>query len=374
MGITLEDKRIETYASEGSGTYVRVSISDPTLTGGRNSNWLVKFWASSSSVNNSDGNDVGIQYSFDGGASIASTYTMKTIYGRLVNWQGTYTLTQASNRPTVYMRAFTKDRTNDSRFYAVTGWVKINEGSISADVKSSNETSTTVNFRHLQFHGEDLSYTNHAGTWVQYALNNSSPTAASTVAINIALNRNQARSMSYSLVPNGIAGPGCWTAKSINVATTFSTMSMPTMTATRQADNPANVVVTWTAGGTTNKPSGNASRTPYLIVRRQSDMSGSGNISVATGINFESSGSYTFTGLPVDVPFTVFMEYNVSGLIGSPHYQKSNLVVFDAAFSARVKVGGVYKTSSNGYIKVGGSYKKITEGFVKVGGKYKRMV
>ena len=90
--------------------------------------------------------------------------------------------------------------------------------------------------------------------------------------------KNFAGTMTYGLIPSGgnTSSPWAWSSATIAVKTIFSSMSMPTVSAYRHSDDPTKVTISWTAGGTTNKPKGSASRRPVLILR------GTDEVNVAT--------------------------------------------------------------------------------------------
>ena len=237
------------------------------------------------------------------------------------------------------------------------------------------EARNAIRLSFRAYHGEDLCHqnfdSNGTATWVVKSLpttNNS----GTTYDFDCTMPKNFAGTMTYGLIPSGgnTSSPWAWGNATIAVKTIFSSMSMPTVSASRNSTDPTKVTISWTAGGTTNKPKGTASRRPVLVLRKADGT----NIATLYDKSLETAGSHTFTGVPTDIEISAFAEYSVSGLQGGTQYQKSNIVTVPALAKPKVKVSGAYKNVTNTYIKVSGAYKQVTEIYVKVGGVYKKIV
>lgn len=365
---------------EASGTYVRVGITGPTLTGNNVMRFTVQYWSSSSSVWNADGQEIRGWRKWEGQAwtkQVLGTLWNGDLGKYLSGSRWSYTYNVGFQSTWMQIEAETADKLGDSRFYATTGAITCYKGTYSCSNIGQYEARNAIRLSFRAYHGEDLCHqnfdSNGTATWVVKALpttNNS----GTTYNFDCTMPKNFAGTMTYGLIPSGgnTSSPWAWGSATIAVQTIFSSMSMPTVSAYRHSDDPTKVTISWTAGGTTNKPKGSASRRPVLILR------GTDNVNVVNPVydkNLEVAGSYTFTGVPVNKGFNAFVEYSVSGLQGGTKYQQSNYVWIDPPTAQpKIKVNGAYKNVTNTYIKVNGAYKQVTEIYVKVGGVYKKIV
>ena len=364
---------------EASGTYVRVGITGPTLTGNNVMRFTVQYWSSSSSVWNADGQEIRGWRKWEGQAwtsQVLGTLWNGDLGKYLTGSRWSYTYNVGFQSTWMQIEAETADKLGDSRFYATTGAITCYKGTYSCSNIGQYEARNAIRLSFRAYHGEDLCHqnfnSNGTATWVVKSLSTTG-SGTSTYDFDCTMPKNFAGTMTYGLIPSGgnTSSPWAWGSAKIAVKTKFSSMSMPTVSAARDASDPTKVKVTWTAGGTTNKPLGDAYRTPVLIVRNSSGT----NVATKYDINFESAGSYTFTGLPTDIGFNVHAEYSVYNLQGGTQYQGGNKVWIDPVTAQpKVKVSGAYKNVTNTYIKVSGSYKQVTEIYVKVGGVYKKIV
>lgn len=367
---------------EASGTYVRVGITGPTLTGNRNIRYVVQYWSSSSAVFNGDGQDIRVTRSWTNQSN--TTSTLGTLwsgdlgkYTSGARWSYTYNWSLSTSATWGNIFADTKDRLNDSRFFAKTGTITCYQGTYSCAILSRGATSCSIRLTFRAVNGEDLCHHNFnssgAGVWAVKALPTTS-SSGSTYDFTCTMPANFAGTMTYGLVPSGgnTSSPWAWGSASIAVSTTFSSMSMPTVSASRNATTPTTVNISWTAGGTTNKPKGSASRRSVIIAREYYSDGTWANVDLKYDINLESAGSTTLT-VPVDKEVKVFAEYSVSGLASGTAYQNSNMVVIPKAYSKpHIKIGGVYKQAQP-YIKISGTYRTVSEVYVKVGGTYRKV-
>ena len=367
---------------EGTGTYVRIGLYGPTLTGNRVMSYKVQYWASSTSVWNSDGQEIRVWRAWEGQSGHPTI--LGTLWGSDVGkytssnrWTYTYNWTMPNTTSWIQIEADTRDKLDDSRFYAKSGIITCYQGTFSAAVIGEYENRNRIKLTFRSVNGEDLVHhnfdSNGNGVWALKALSTTG-SGGTTYEFDCTMPKNFAGTMTYGQVASGgtTSSPWVWGSKTINVKTTFSAMSMPTVSAYRHSDDPTKVTVSWTAGGTTNKPKGSASRRSVLILR------GTDDVNVVNPVydkNLEVAGSYTFTGVPVNKGFNAFAEYSVSGLQGGTKYQKSNYVwINPPTAQPKIKVNGAYKNVTNTYIKVNGAYKQVTEIYVKVGGVYKKIV
>ena len=376
----LSDEQIAPLA-EGSGTYVRVGVYGPDMMGNNVMQFPVQFWASSSSVYNSDGQDIRIWRSWEGQSSISTV--LGTLWGADLGkyassrWTYNYNWTMPSSW--CQIEADTKDRLNDSRFYAKSGVITVYKGTFTASVKTADADGVTMNLTYRNVQGEKLKWRSwNASGGAYWAVGNLPKTGSggSTTTFRVAMPKNFAGMVTYGEISQyGDANSTFqWGTKDITVATTFTSMSMPTVSASRDGSNPGRINVSWTAGGTTNKPGGGASRAGSIILRLYNSDGSWTNLGTKSA-NLEVAGSTYFDNIRTDVDFKVFAEYSVTGLSGGTQWQSSNHVTISKANgNAKVKVGGAYKNVTETYIKVGGAYKKVVETYIKVGGVYKKVI
>lgn len=368
--------------AEGSGTYVRVGVYGPDMLGNDKMRFPVQFWASSSSVFNSDGQDIRIWRSWQGQSSISTV--LGTLWGadlgKYVSSRWTYNYDWTMPSSWCQIEADTKDRLNDSRFYAKSGVITVYRAEATASISSVSQTGNTISFSYRAPQGEKIvhhEFNSSGGAYWGIKTPPKTGSSHSSYSFTLSLPRNFAGSMTYGFVSQygSTSSPWAWSGvKSINVATSFTSMSMPTVSASRDSSNPGRIHVSWTAGGTTNKPMGGASRAGSIILRLYNSDGSWTNLG-SKSANLEVAGSTYFDNIRTDVEFAVFAEYSVSGLSGGTQWQSSNRVTIGkAGGNAKVKVGGSYKNVSETYIKVGGAYKRVVETYIKVGGVYKKVV
>ena len=364
---------------EASGTYVRVGITGPTLTGNNNMRFTIQYWSSGSTVWNDDGQDIKGWRKWEGQAWTAQV--LGTLWGGdlgkyLSGSRWSYTYNVGFQSTWMQIEAETTDRAGDSRFYATTGAITCYKGTYSCSNIGQYVERNAIRLLFRAYHGEDLCHQNFDSNGTAYWTVKALPTTdknGTTYDFDCTMPKNFAGTMTYGLIPSGgnTSSPWAWSSATINVQTIFSSMSMPTVSASRDSTDPTKVTISWTAGGTTNKPKGTASRRPVLVLRRADGT----NVATLYDKSIETAGSHTFTGVPTDIEISAFAEYSVSGLQGGTHYQKSNIVTVPAAAAKpKVKVNGAYKDVTNTYIKVNGAYKQVTEIYVKVNGAYKKIV
>ena len=183
------------------------------------------------------------------------------------------------------------------------------------------------------------------------------------------------------ILPNGSSNSFyAWNdSGTYKIRTSFSQMSMPKITVSRDSSNPTRLNVSWPAGGTINKPTGDASRIQY-VVAIEADKNGTlnmNNIKWGSTINLEVAGSGYIDNVDIDKRWGIYAEYRVDGLgaSSSDHYfQKTNIVYIEPLiFNPYLKINNEYKKCTEGYIKTNNEYKKIEKAYLKINGEYKEI-
>ena len=367
--------------------YVRISLYGPVLLGNRQFKFTVKYWSSSSGVWNGDGQDIKIRYESSAGAG---DVTLGTLWGSSLGsytseaggWTANYTYTAPAGVTVFNIYAKTQDRMGDNNFYTMTSHIQtIMCDATAPTITSTTATSCTLSTNVKNPYDEELKYQDAQGNYhvVNLAASNSSRAVSFTV-------NNMPKNSAYTdrrfgmILPNGASNSVyVWGEGTYKIRTSFSEMSMPTIKASRDSNDPTTINVSWGAGGTTNKPTGNASRVQYIVAIECDDNGtlNSNNIKWGSTINLEAAGSGTITGVDVNKRWCVYAEYRVDNLGASSsdrYFQKSNILYIERMqFNPYIKVGGTYKKCTDGYIKVGGSYKKIEKAYLKVNGSYKEI-
>lgn len=360
-----------------SGTYVRTSISGPTILGNRQFRFNVRYWSSSSSVYNNDGQDICVQVTAN---NRSDRIILGTLYGSsLANytsedraWSYDFIYTAPQDVNCFDICSFTIDKAGDGRFYTATYNIVVSQAKVTnMHIKNVNQTSCTIQVDVSNPFDEEIKLQNAQGGFVVVPLNSSSSLRTITATINnMPVNSSYNREYGH-IVPNGSSSsPYVWGSGQYNICTSFTNMSMPTISAKRNNDDPTIIDVTWTAGGTTNKPQGNANRKPSIVVL----LDGTNDVVYSTNsINLENSGSIQIKNMSVLSKYNVYCSYDVYGL-DKQYNQKSNIVNIEAnTFNPYIKVNGNYKKCNEGYIKVNGNYKKILKTYIKVNGVYKEV-
>ena len=131
--------------ASASGTYVRTSINGPNLLGNRKFSFVIKYWSSSSSVWNSDGQEINVKITANGSSQ---TINLGTLYGSNLGkytsednaWSYTYTYTASVVVNGFSICSITKDKNNDGNFYAATGNINVVQAKITAPAINSTTT------------------------------------------------------------------------------------------------------------------------------------------------------------------------------------------------------------------------------------------
>ena len=370
-----------------SGKYVRVSIDGPTILGNRQFKFTVRYWSSSSQVWNSDGQDIILEYQ---SSADSGTVTLETLWGSNLSsytsesnsWSTTYTYTAPSSVTSFNIYAITQDRSGDSNFYAKTSNLNVQMSTItSPNITSTTATSCTLNVNMNNLYDEELKYQDAQGNYQVKNLSASSSTRTVSFTVNN-MPYNSAYNTRYygHIIPNGSANsPYVWGSGTYKIRTSFSKMSIPNISVSRDSDNPTRLNVSWPAGGTTNKPTGDASRIQYVIAI-EADKNGTlnmNNIKYGSTINLEVAGSGYIDNVDIDKRWGIYAEYRVDGLgaSSSDHYfQKTNIVYIEPLiFNPYLKINNEYKKCTEGYIKTNNEYKKIEKAYLKINGEYKEI-
>ena len=362
--------------ASASGTYVRTSRNGPNLLGNRKFSFVIKYWSSSSSVWNSDGQEINVKITANGSSQ---TINLGTLYGSNLGsytsednaWSYTYTYTASVVVNGFSICSITKDKNNDGNFYAATGNINVVQAKITAPaINSTTTTSCTLSANVSNPYSEEIKYQNAQGNFLVTTLNaSSSQRTVNFTVSNMPTNSAYTDRIYGHILPNGSASsPFVWGSGTYKIATSFTSMSMPTIKAKRNENDPTIIDVTWTAGGTTNKPKGSAYRTPSALAVLD------GNAIYASSTpNLETAGSIQIKGVSLTNSYKVYCQYDIYGL-DKQYNQKTNIVEVGAyTFNPYIKVSGTYKKCNSGYIKVNGSYKKISKAYIKINGAYKEI-
>lgn len=364
-----------------SGKYIGLEVRNMRLVGQAYIKYDIYYQTSSSGVYNSDGVNVyiscGTGYRHVGKLIIGSNKNSETYWG-------TFHTSIDNSDSWFYLTAYCEDSVSPAsypKFTTTSPSVLGYKGDLSyAGIAGAGPNSCTIKANIRNMFSEDMTYKNYYDVYEVQALG---ATSASGSAQNITYTMNNiptnTRFSKWSgSVPDGgnASSPWAWLAgkaqTSITYATTFSNMSMPTVYLSRSGTN---VTISWSAGGTTNKPNGEASRTGKIYLKNASK-----TIIGSAQVNLEAAGSYTFNNISTSTSVYAQAEYTVVGLVNSSgvsqnFYQYSNENYLEG-FSATgyIKVNGAYKKTLETYVKVNGSYKKVLEGYIKVNGAYKKIV
>ena len=362
-----------------SGKYLGLAVRNVRLISQATVRVDIYYQTSSAGVSNADGVNIylscGMGYKYK--TKLVIPYNANT--ERLV---GTYDLLIDNTDNWFYVTAYCEDSINPSSYPGFTTTsesVLGYKGNYSyTGITGATGTTCTIKSSVRNMYSEEMVYINYSDTKVSQSLSATSSNGTSQdvsyTMTGIPANTSFTKGVGL-IIPGGDSGSGwAWLGNGQGTATystTFTNMSMPTLSISR---NGTTVTVSWTAGGTTNKPNGLASRSGKILLR---------NTNKATlqskSVNLESAGSTTFT-VASDTPVYAIGEYTVTGLVDSngankTYYQYSNEPYSEGATATGyVKVSGVYKKSLETYVKVNGVYKKVLEGYVKVNGVYKKIV
>ena len=370
-----------------AGRYVRVSIEGPTLRGNRQFEFKIRYWSSSSQVWNNYGQDIIARF-----ATTAETkeIVVGTLWGNSLGsylesnmWQTTYTYTAPSNVNFIDVVAITKSRDNGGDFYAQTDGFRVAQCyATSPNITNTSANSCTLSTNIYNPFDEEFKYQDAQGNYQVKNLSASSSTRAVSFTVNN-MPPNSAYSNRYygMILPNGSSNSFyAWNdSGTYKIKTSYSKMSVPTITVTRDPNNPTTLNVSWPAGGTTNKPSGDVNRIQY-VVAKQVNESGkliNDNMKWGSTVNLEVAGTATIENVSTDVKWGIYAEYRLDGLGNSSTdyiYEKTNTVYLEPlTFNPYLKINNEYKKCNEGYIKVNGKYKKIEKAYIKVNGKYKEI-
>lgn len=362
-----------------SGKYLGLAVRNIRLVGQATIRCDVYYQTSSSGVSNADGVNIylscGMGYKYK--AKLVIPYNANT--ERLA---GTYDLAIDNTDNWFYVTAYCEDSVNPGsypNFSTTSDSVLGYKGDYSyTEITGATGTTCTIKTSVRNMYSEEMAYINYSDTKLVQSLSATSSNGASqnvsyTMA-GIPANTKFTKGVGL-IIPGGDSGSSwAWLGNGQGTATystTFTNMSMPTLSISR---NGTTVTVSWTAGGTTNKPGGLASRSSKIILKNESKAT-----LQSKSVNLEVAGSTTFT-VANDVSVYAIGEYTVTGLVDSngtnkTYYQYSNEPFLEGATATGyIKVSGIYKKSLETYVKVNGVYKKVLEGYIKVNGAYKKMI
>jgi len=362
------------------GKYIGLSVRNLRLVGQALIRVDIYYQTSSSSVYNADGVNVslscGMGYKYIGKLIVPSGANSERYWG-------TFDISITNPESWFYVTAYCEDAANPGAYPQFTTTSNSAVGYKGAfnfnKIVSAGPYSCTVNVSVRNMYSEEMTF---KGYDERYRTHNLNPTSSdgTSQSFNFTMNDIPANTnfSEYAglVIPGGNGNsPWGWLGNgqgTVQYVTTFTEMSMPHVSIRR---NETNVTVSWSAGGTTNKPKGAANRTGTIVLKNSSK----GQIS-AVDVNLEVAGSYTFYGISKDTAIYSQAYYTVRGLVDSSgssktYYQYSNEVFIDGVKSTgHLKVNGSYKKMVDTYIKVNGSYKRAVEGYVKVGGSYKKII
>lgn len=293
-----------------AGRYVRVSIEGPTLRGNRQFEFKIRYWSSSSQVWNNYGQDIIARF-----ATTAETkeIVVGTLWGNSLSsylesnmWQTTYTYTAPSNVNFIDVVAITKSRDNDGEFYAQTDGFRVAQCyATSPNITNTSANSCTLSTNIYNPFDEEFKYQDAQGNYQVKNLSASSSVRAVSFTVNN-MPPNSAYSNRYygMILPNGSSNSFyAWNdSGTYKIRTSFSQMSMPKITVSRDSSNPTRLNVSWPAGGIVNKPTGDASRIQY-VVAIEADKNGTlnmNNIKWGSTINLEVAGSGYIDNVDID--------------------------------------------------------------------------
>ena len=363
-----------------SGKYLGLAVRNVRLVGQATVRVDIYYQTSSAGVNNADGVNIYLT------CGTGYKYKTKLIIPYNANSErliGSYDLLIDNTDSWFYVTAYCEDSVSPSgypAFSTTSDAVLGYKGSYTyVGITGATGTTCTVKSNVRNMYSEEMTYKNYSGVYETQNLNaTSSDGSNQTITYTMTgIPANTKFTENAGTVPPGGNGssPWAWLNRSgqgtITYATTFTNMSMPTLSISR---NGTTVTVSWTAGGTTNKPNGLASRSGKILLR---DINKATLQSVSA--NLEVAGSTTFT-VASDIKVYAVGEYTVTGLVDSngtakTYYQYSNEPYLEGATATGyVKVNGVYKKSLETYVKVNGVYKKVLEGYIKVNGVYKKII
>ena len=370
-----------------AGRYVRVSIEGPTLRGNRQFEFKIRYWSSSSQVWNNYGQDIIARF-----ATTAETkeIVVGTLWGNSLGsylesnmWQTTYTYTAPSSVNFIDVIAITKSKDNGGDFYAQTDGFRVAQCyATSPNITNTSANSCTLSTNIYNPFDEEFKYQDAQGNYQVKNLSASSSTRAVSFTVNN-MPPNSAYSNRYygMILPNGSSNSFyAWNdSGTYKIRTSFSQMSMPKITVSRDSSDPTRLNVSWPAGGIINKPTGDASRIQY-VVAIEADKNGTlnmNNIKWGSTINLEVAGSGYIDNVDIDKRWGIYAEYRVDGLgaSSSDHYfQKTNIVYIEPLiFNPYLKINNEYKKCTEGYIKTNNEYKKIEKAYLKINGEYKEI-
>lgn len=363
-----------------SGKYLGLEVRNVRIVGQALARFDIYYQTSSSGVYNSDGVNVyvscGTGYRHLGKLAIGYNQNSERYWG-------TFDFSIDNPDSWFYLTPYCEDSISPGSYprFTVTGPSYLGyKGDLSYQgISSAGETYCTINLNIRNMFNEDMVYKDINGVYRTQALGATSSNGTSQ-NINYSMTDIPAntRFTNWSgLVPNGGNGdsPWAWLGNgqgSVTYATVFSQMDMPKISISRKDTT---VTISWTGGGTYNKPRGDASRSGKIILMDSSKVA-----MTSAAANLEVNGSCVFNNIPANGSLFAVAEYTVNGLVdrsgnAKTYVQYSNEVyVQGISATANIKVDGVYKKTTNTYIKVDGYYKKVTEGYIKVDGYYKKIV
>lgn len=363
-----------------SGKYLGLAVRNVRLVGQATVRVDLYYQTSSASIYNGDGVNIYLN------CGMGNVYKTKLIIPTNANSErlvGTYDILVNNADSWFYITAYCQDAVSPGSYPAfstnsesVLGY----KGSYSyIGITGATATTCTIKSSLRNMYSEEMAYRNYQGVYQTQNLN-ATPSDGSLQEVSYTMTgipANTRFSETVGSVPPGGSGSSPWAWDSgrgygmPTYATTFTEMSMPTVTITR---NGTNVLASWSAGGTTNKPNG-ASRSGKIILKNASK-----TVLSSANVNLEVAGNYTFNNIPGETLLYAQAEYTVTGLVDTngaakTYYQYSNEAYLEGSSSTGyIKVNGSYKKTLETYVKVDGVYKKVLEGYIKVNGTYKKII
>lgn len=358
--------------------YTRVSIGSPTLVGNNQIKIPVKYWSSSSQVWNGYGQDIGLLIEKPNGAK--EFVRGATLYGgdlgKYTSEAGAFKVdcvySYDTSQPHIVIRAETKSKDSDSNFYAQSGAITTYKGYLSGHtIAERQQTTCRIFFNFRSVYSEEVVYEDHNRTKkvMQLPATGDQGSTAHLTFENMPPNSCYTRTM-YLVPSNGNASsPKQWPSANYTIKTKFTPMSMPTFTAERLESDPTKIKVTWTAGGTINKPQGDSTRNGSIIGGETYETR-----KVLANVNLESAGTFTVSNLDPNKQMMIALEYYISNLDPSGNWQTTAWTTIPKLGDVKVniKVNGQYKQSTP-HIKINNSYTPIKEVYMKVNGAYKKI-